>query len=279
MKNILSIDLESWVHFYQGASKEKRGRLTSSDRKILDNNYIPKATKNILNLLEKYNQKATFFVLGEIYDWYPELIEEMDKRGHEIGYHTHTHVVLTDKEIMERELQQSIDFISRFNPIGFRAPRFFVTRNLMSCLKRWGFKYSSSTYDKHKICNIEGIDEIPVSTICFRGRDVCDQELPKNLTLKMLSKKIPVGSGLFIALLGLKISYVINRLNKNKLPAILFIHPWQLYIPRNLKKASFKLDVLCHNPFRFPYTRNILKPVEELMRRHKFLTFREYYYS
>ena len=243
----------------------------------MDNDYVPAATTNILNLLERYNQKATFFTLGELYEWYPEVLEEIEKRGHEIGYHTHSHTLLKSGEILERELEQSSDFIKRFKPIGFRAPQIYITRDSMACLNRWGFKYSSSTYDEHKISKIEGINEIPLSTISFRGKNESNHELPKHLTIKMLSRKIPFGSGLFIGLLGSKTCYVINHLNKKNIPAILFIHPWQLYRPKEIEGFAFKLKVLCRNPLCMPYTINVLKAVEKLLKSHKFLSFREYY--
>lgn len=278
MKNILSIDLESWVHFYEDALKAKGSELASLDKRLLDNNYIPKATMNILHLLEKYGQKATFFALGELYEWYPEVIEEIEKRGHEIGYHTHTHAVLTGSEILEKELERSSNFIKRFKPIGFRAPQIFITRDSMACLNKWGFKYSSSTYGESRISRIEGIDEIPVSSMSFRGKSKSNNELPKHLTMKMLFREIPFGSGLFIGLLGSKTCHLINYLNKRNVPAVLFIHPWQLYRPKQIKGFSFKLKVLCHNPFCTPYTVNVLNAVEKLLKRHKFLSFREYYY-
>ena len=139
-RNILSVDLESWVHFYRDAIKSERYGMTSSDRKILDNSYIPNTTRNILNLLEKYNQTATFFVVGEIYDWYPEIMEEIEKNGHEVGYHTQTHAILTNSDILKNELIQSNDFIRKFNIIGFRAPQIFITQDLISCLEKYGIK-------------------------------------------------------------------------------------------------------------------------------------------
>ena len=127
MKNILSIDLESWIYFYQNAMKAKDCSLTSSDRKRLDNDYIPQATMNILDLFEKYNQRATFFTLGELYEWYPEVLEEIEKRGHEIGYHTHSHAILRSGEVLEHELERSSNFIKLFNPIAFRALHVCIT--------------------------------------------------------------------------------------------------------------------------------------------------------
>jgi peptidoglycan/xylan/chitin deacetylase (PgdA/CDA1 family) len=277
LNNILSIDLESWIHFYDDALKKQRSSSSSSERKKADNNYIPEATTYILNLLDKYNQKATFFVIGEIYDWYPDVIEGIEKRGYEIGYHTHTHKILNNSTILEKELKISGKFLERFKPTIFRAPQVYITRDSMSCLKEYGFKYSSSSYDEYKIINIDGIVEIPVSTFRYRGN--CDniQQFPKPLTLRMLSAQIPFGSGLFIALLGSRTSYFINYLNRREKPAILFFHPWQLYRHGQITGLGFKLKTLYCNPLCLPYTFNIKKTLERLLRHHSFISFREYY--
>jgi len=277
LKNILSIDLESWIHFYEDALRTQRFALSSSERKNIDGNYIPDATAHILDLLDKYDQKATFFIIGELYDWYPDVIEDIEKRGHEIGYHTHTHKLLHNKEVLERELRQSSDFLQRFNPVVFRAPQIFITRDSMACLKEYGFKYSSSTYSEYRITNIDGIDEIPVSSFCFRGSDNHNQQLPKHLTIRMLSRQIPFGSGLFISLLGSKISYFIDLLNGKGIPAILFLHPWQLYGHRQITGFLFKINIMLRNPLCLPYTINIQKTMEQLFKRHSFVSFRKYY--
>jgi hypothetical protein len=277
MKNILSIDLESWVHFYHDALKTQLSVSGSLELKSADNNYIADSTAYILDLLDRYNQTATFFVLGELYEWYPDLIECIEKHGHEIGYHTHTHSLIYNSEILEDELKKSSNFLNRFNPTGFRAPQLFITRDSFACLKKYGFKYSSSTYSEYKIVNIDGIDEIPVSSFFFRKGKDDNQQFPKNLTLKLLSRQVPFGSGLFIALFGSRISHFIDFLNRKSIPVILIFHPWQLYKYKDISGLSFKLKTLYSNPLCLPYTSNLKKTFEELLKRHSFLSFRRYY--
>jgi hypothetical protein len=277
MKNILSIDMESWFHFYDDALRKQRFASSSAERKSADDNYIPDATAYILDLLDKYNQTATFFVLGELYDWYPGVIEGIEKSGHEIGYHTHTHKLLYNRTILEEELTKSEKFLQRFKPTIFRAPQVFITRDSMPCLREHGFKYSSSTYDQYRITHHDGIDEIPVSSYFFRKRRDDYQQLPKHLTLRMLKRQLPFGSGLFISLFRSWTSYFIDSLNKEGVPAILFFHPWQLYRNREITGIDFKLKTLCRNPLCLPYTFDIRKTIANLLKRHSFLSFREYY--
>jgi peptidoglycan/xylan/chitin deacetylase (PgdA/CDA1 family) len=277
VKNILSIDLESWFHFYTDALKIRGFSSDSSERKSIDDNYVPQATAHILDLLDRFSQKATFFILGELYDWYPDIITVIEERGHEIGYHTHTHRILYNKRILEEELERSVNFLRRFKPAGFRAPQIIITRDSMVCLKEYGFTYSSSTYSEYRITNIDGINEIPVSSFCFRGSNCNGQKMPKPLTAGMLSREVPFGSGLFISLLGSRISYFIDSLNRNNKPAILVMHPWQFYMHKQITGFHFKLKVLQRNPLCLPYTRNIHNTVENLLKCYNFVSFRDYY--
>lgn len=55
----------------------------------------PVHTLEILSLLDQYQARATFFVLGNRVDFYPSIIQEMADKGHEIGNHTWNHKDLT----------------------------------------------------------------------------------------------------------------------------------------------------------------------------------------
>ena len=59
----------------------------------IDDGPSPEDTPQILDLLDEYNAKATFFVIGERAESHPELIRQVLARGHEIGAHTYTHPV------------------------------------------------------------------------------------------------------------------------------------------------------------------------------------------
>jgi len=277
LKNILSIDLESWFYALDVALGENKASSVSSHRKDADDNYMPDATEYILNFLDRFSQKATFFITAELYDWYPEIIEEIEVRGHEIGYHTHSHKIIYNKDILEEELRQSSEFLERFRPEGFRAPHMFISRDSFAILKRYGFRYSSSTYGIYRIFNIDGIDEIPVSAYPFRKVKGDDLTLPGNINLKMLLKQIPFGSGLFIAIFGASISRFIDAVNKKDIPAILLFHPWQIYRHKEITGLNFKIKTLFHNPLFLPYTFNIKKSLESLFSQYRFISFRQYY--
>ncbi|MEG0805920.1 MAG: polysaccharide deacetylase family protein [Lachnospiraceae bacterium] len=87
----------------------------------------PKYTKELLDGLAKRNVKATFFVIGERAENYPELVERMHEEGHLIGNHTYNHVQLTTISMSEGEEQihhsnQVIEEITGEEPEYLRPP-------------------------------------------------------------------------------------------------------------------------------------------------------------
>ena len=56
-----------------------------------DDGPTPGVTEWILSTLEKYDAKATFFVLGKNAELYPDLYQKILDAGHKIGNHTYSH--------------------------------------------------------------------------------------------------------------------------------------------------------------------------------------------
>ncbi len=67
-------------------------------------------TMAILDLLDQYNAKATFFLVGIWVDKYPELVKEIAARGHEIGNHSDSHAHFT--QISDSQIRQELDSCS-----------------------------------------------------------------------------------------------------------------------------------------------------------------------
>ncbi len=57
-----------------------------------DDGPIPDVTPWVLDVLDRYGIKATFFMVGDNVRRYPELYEEVRRRGHRVGNHTMHHV-------------------------------------------------------------------------------------------------------------------------------------------------------------------------------------------
>lgn len=57
-----------------------------------DDGPIPEVTPWVLDTLDKYQVKATFFMVGQNIERHPELLKEVKQRGHKVGNHTLHHI-------------------------------------------------------------------------------------------------------------------------------------------------------------------------------------------
>ena len=112
--------------------------------------YGPKrGVDRILDKLEEYNVKATFFVPGLTAERYPDLIKRIDAAGHEIGHHGYAHERFAGRsteeqiEIIEKTQQIFQDLIGH-KAVGFRTPSGDWAENTPKLLYERGFQYSSS---------------------------------------------------------------------------------------------------------------------------------------
>jgi peptidoglycan-N-acetylglucosamine deacetylase len=103
---------------------------TNSPRKLaitFDDGPNPEITPQLLRLLERYEARATFFVIGRFARKCAELLREIGDRRHVIGNHTETHANLFWRTPMQihREIQRCNDAVSAITgaaPQWFRPP-------------------------------------------------------------------------------------------------------------------------------------------------------------
>jgi peptidoglycan/xylan/chitin deacetylase (PgdA/CDA1 family) len=57
-----------------------------------DDGPVPEVTPQVLDILDLYGWKATFFCVGENVRKYPELYQEIIRRGHRVGNHSYHHI-------------------------------------------------------------------------------------------------------------------------------------------------------------------------------------------
>lgn len=81
----------------------------------------PRFTPLLLDILQQYDAKATFFVVGSNAERYPELIQRMHDEGHLIGIHNYVHKTnwLMRPATVKRQIERTNDII--YNIIGERS--------------------------------------------------------------------------------------------------------------------------------------------------------------
>jgi len=83
--------LKSLRAFYRGAVWR-----INKDKKIIyltfDDGPIPEVTPKVLDMLDCYGVKASFFCIGQNVVYNPEVFKDITARGHVVGNHTHNHL-------------------------------------------------------------------------------------------------------------------------------------------------------------------------------------------
>nr|WP_138493172.1 polysaccharide deacetylase family protein [Paenibacillus pinistramenti] len=105
----------------------------------------PEKTPAILNLLKQYDAKATFFVVGNRVEQYPDILLEEFREGHEIGNHTYKHTyfnMIKNARTMPEEISRTEDSI--FALTGqrttlFRPPGGYYNSQLIDYTKSHGY--------------------------------------------------------------------------------------------------------------------------------------------
>ena len=83
--HILSVDVEDYFHVEAFAGTVSRQRWEQYPPRVVDNCH------RLLDLFDRYNVKATFFVLGWVADRFPAVVREIQVRGHELACHSFWH--------------------------------------------------------------------------------------------------------------------------------------------------------------------------------------------
>lgn len=113
---------------------------------------IEHAIGDYLDLLDKYNIKATFFVLCSSLEHTKEYLSRAVQDGHEIALHGITHDIPAqmDGEDLKKQLAEGKALLEKeFNTeiVGYRAPCFTATDEVIDAVRGLGFKYDSSRFD------------------------------------------------------------------------------------------------------------------------------------
>lgn len=91
-----------------------------------DDGPSPQFTPEILTLLELAHVPATFFVVGREAARYPQLVQQAQAGGFEIGNHTWNHIMVPmSPEVAAQEVKRTDEFLSSLlkkRPMFFRPP-------------------------------------------------------------------------------------------------------------------------------------------------------------
>ena len=187
--NIMTVDVEDWFHIL-----EVEGGYQRSDWGTLESR-VERNTDALLSLFDRFDTKATFFIVGWVAWKYPRLVRAVADAGHEIASHSFWHEVIQrhDRATLAADLGSSrrlLEDLSGTRVRGFRAPGGSITPEgawAFELVLEQGYEYDSSLcpgvsshggypsphFGPHMIqCEAGQLAEIPASTFGLGARRV-----------------------------------------------------------------------------------------------------------
>lgn len=260
MLNALTIDVEDYymvsgfsgfVKFQDWPSYESR---------------VEHTTLQILDMLDVYGVKATFFVLGWVAETRKGLVKEIARRGHEIASHGYNHRLVYDlsPDEFREDLRRSravLEDASGMPVLGYRAPSYSVTRRsfwALDILIEQGYRYDSSIFPIHH--DRYGYPEFSRFATVITKPEGRILELPMT-TLRVAGKNFPIAGGGYLRALPSKfLEWGISSVNmKETQPAIIYFHPWEI----DHEQPKFKS---CKGLTLFRHSLNIKKTMPKIKR-------------
>ena len=139
--------IEQPPFFYRLLFTEAIWRILHRGKKVVyltfDDGPIPEETPWVLDVLDRYDVKATFFMVGDNVRKYPEVFEEVKRRGHSYGNHTMHHLqgLKENATTFFRDITEADQLIGS---ILFRPPHGIISPLQTKLIKR---HYNIIMYD------------------------------------------------------------------------------------------------------------------------------------
>lgn len=222
-RHALSVDVENW---YDGNLHRQAYRGPRDGR-------VEAETEALLALLAESGVRATFFVLGRVAARFPALVRELHAQGHEVASHGYDHELVyqqtperfladltSSKSLLEDLIGQPV--------LGYRAPSWSVTAATLAwaptLIARAGYRYDSSVFPmRTPFYGIHTAPTQPWAHDLEGGKQL--PEFPPAVA-RVAGLRIPFGGGIYWRLMPEPLLRCL--LNRTKLPAVLYLHPWEL---------------------------------------------------
>lgn len=211
----------------------------------------------IVDLLQQYQTRATFFIVGEcISD--DNLLSELARKGHEIAFHTYDHIPLWEKNpaTFREELasfKRRVMETTGTDCIGFRAPSFSLDRSTfwaIQCLREEGYKYDSSVFPI--LGPLYGLPSAPLKSYELSKFDPgCKGdsgiiEFPLSVA-EVAGLRLPVAGGFYLRAIPQPImSRLLERAFRTNGSLIIYSHNWEVDARVEQLPLSLRADFYCY---------------------------------
>jgi polysaccharide deacetylase family protein (PEP-CTERM system associated) len=227
--NLLTIDVEEW--FFAEALAD---RYTFDDWPELPST-LEANCERLLGLFQRRGVLATWFVVGWCAERYPDMIRRIADAGHELACHSYCHrrVGQLGSEAFRQDTEKAVEVMLKVTgrrPIGYRAPSWSINQSVpwaFEILAEFDFQYDSSIFPvKHDIYGMPSGPRQLFRMSLGKGRFL--YEIPAS-TYQLLGQNLPLGGGGYLRHSPYWYSRrMIRRLNRQGLPAMVYVHPWEI---------------------------------------------------
>jgi polysaccharide deacetylase family protein (PEP-CTERM system associated) len=245
MINALTIDVEDYFQVNAFARHVRREDWDRYPLRVEDN------TRRILEMLDEFAIKATFFVLGWVAERLPSLVREIQEKGHEIACHGYGHELIYSigPDLFRKDIRTSkniLEDICGEKVSGYRAPSYSIIRQslwALDILIEEGFTYDSSIFPvMHDTYGIPDAQRFPhtLQTAAGSLMEFPLTTLPLHLGWKNVH--LPIAGGGYLRILPVSIiRHGITAINqRERQPAVLYFHPWEIDPEQPRIKAGMK---------------------------------------
>lgn len=226
--HVFSVDVEEYfqVNAFEGfVSRESWDELPSR---------VEAGVHTLLELLDGYDAKGTFFTLGWIADRHPHVVRAIADAGHEIASHGwwHRRVVTLTREQFRDEVRDSrllLEDVTGTQVLGYRAPSFSILPRVewaYDVLLEEGYRYDSSVFPIRRR-DYGNPRATPHAHVVKRsGGEIL--ELPM-ATTRIAGVRVPGAGGAYLRLLPFWITRRVLRESAGRgESAVLYVHPWEI---------------------------------------------------
>lgn len=242
--NALSVDLEEYFQVSNFDRVIARRSWDTLPSRVAD------STRRLLDLFDRTECRATFFVLGWVAERHGGLVREIAARGHEIACHGYGHELVYEigAERFREDLERARDVIEDAvgeKVRGYRAPSYSVTRRslwALEILAELGFEYDSSIFPiRHHRYGIPEFTREPVRVALPSGSRITEFPLS---TVRLLGGNFPIAGGAYLRFLPAALFRMgFSRLVSAEQPTVLYLHPWEIDAGQPIQRVSRKVRI------------------------------------
>jgi polysaccharide deacetylase family protein (PEP-CTERM system associated) len=239
LKNSMTVDVEDYYQVSAFNEVVKYSEWEYYESRVERN------TNKILNIFDEHKIQATFFILGWVAEKHPNIVKEIQKRGHEIACHGYSHQLIYNqsRKVFEEEAKRAkslLEDITGVQVSGYRAASYSITNKslwALDVLAEAGFKYDSSIFPiVHDRYGIPNSPKEPYKIITKSGNEILEFPLS---TFKIIGLTLPVSGGGYFRLYPYNFTrYALQNINKMNKLFVFYLHPWEIDPGQPKIKAS-----------------------------------------